>query len=63
MALLRLTDPIASGKDVHDHHFSKTAKPLTAEEAARVKELGFNNPVGTTHHTEGFIRYNAVKCN
>ena len=44
------------GKDVQDHHFSKTAKPLTAEEATRIKEMGFNNPVGTTHHTEGFIR-------
>lgn len=45
------------GKDVQDHHFTKAAKPLTAEEAARVKALGFNNPAGATHHTEGFIRY------
>ena len=42
---------------MHDHHFSKVARPLTTEEAARIKEMGFNNPVGTTHHMEGFIRY------
>jgi hypothetical protein len=42
-----------TGKDVEDHHFA--LKPLTDKERQRLKELGFNNPVG--HHTkEGFIR-------
>lgn len=56
MVLRRPARHAFTGKDVHDHHFSKTAQPLSTKERERLSELGFNNPVGTTHNAEGFIR-------